>query len=62
MSTEEIYKRLKNEFPNETIKEGKSIKYYYYRYEEFTLHLINRTLLGKTIEEKIDRFTQYMRS
>jgi len=62
MSTEEIYKRLKNEFQNETIKEGKSIKYYYYRYEEFTLHLSNRPFIGKTIEEKIDRFTQYMRS
>jgi len=62
MSIKEIYKRLKNEFPNESIKEGKSIRYYYYRYEEFTLHLHNRPFTGKNIVEKIDRFTEYMRS
>ncbi len=61
-SSEEVYKEMKKHYPKEIIKEGKSIRYYFYRYEEFNMHILYGYDRNERLKQAIDRFSKLLNS
>ena len=51
---------MKKNYPEEIIKEGKSIRYYLYRYEEFNMHILGGYDRDERLKQAVDRFSRLL--
>lgn len=61
-SSEEAYSKMKKNYPEEIIKEGKSIRYYFYRYEEFNMHILGGYDRDERLKQAVDRFSRLLKA